>query len=1531
MPATEQTWRDTKKLHVIFGLTSLGMLVATIFMLALDNVREWKVYQRKFRDIETWVGESRISEEQTTQFAQREAKLQSELETIQNAKPNVDAVNQFISAAETKAVENKYNVEALKKARDEAAQDSTDGKRRRERLISAMDTTLKRAKFIEDNAQRDLKFKRADLDVVNSEYSIGVDEGKSPRELSAIQERIDSVRRAVQELTLIAEGAKTHRLQLQNALAATTADEAAAKKALADHEGDVKRLETALAERAPNTGKTILEMPIIDAFGRPLKVEQIWLPQLTQNNNFRDVARFDRCTTCHQGIDKTAPGSAVAPGYEQEHQVSLSMATPTEADVNLAVAFGIRLAAQPQPPTVNAVSLHGVAAQKGFESGDVIKSIEGSAVTDHDKAVAALLDPKLAGKTVKVAIERKVNGENATLEVSLPLPEQYTTVVKQSEVTDLLMLLYGLRLAKEGIVNASDIAIEAIWPRTAAALAEAMTGDVIESINDVRMSTMSRAETYLLKSVDWGKPLALTVRRGAPQPFSSHPRLDLFVGSLSPHKLGDFGCTICHEGQGSATQFKWASHTPNSAREAAEWKTEHGWFNNHHWIFPMLPERFLESNCLKCHHDVAELMPSEKFPEPPAAKLVAGWDTIKDYGCFGCHEINGYDGPSKRRGPDLRAEPNYASLAEQVLTDAKLTASQRKLAEEVASHPDRLQPRKRLAEQLLAVSSTLSPVTKKMAEMLGADDETPGRLRRVGPSLRHLASKVDAAFVYDWVSDPTNFRPTTKMPKFFGLHDHLYDLERDAHGDPVLDEHGHAKKKSTPDGLGKAQRLEPVEIRAISEYLLSASQKFDYIAPATGAEAPSVERGKAAFETRGCLACHKHPDFPLAKNTQGPNLERLGGKLKGEQGTKWLYSWLRQPTHYHARTSMPNVFLEPIKLADGKTVDPAADIVAYLLSSKDWQPKPTPDLNSDALDELVQMFLKGAFTSTESQAFAKTGIPADRGANIKGDEALLVAGRGELTKQKLIYAGKKTVARLGCAGCHDIPGLEDSKPIGTGLADWGRKEPSKLAFEQIIPYLHNEHAAHGGGGHGHDFDTKHMDDDESFFIDALTSHQREGFLWQKLREPRSYDFAKTENKDYLDRLRMPKFNLTDEQREAIMTFVLGLVAEPPAAKYVYKGTPRSQAISRGREVLEKFNCVGCHTVEMESWDFDYDPHNLQSPPPLDPTKDYAFVQPHFTPQELAASKKVDRRGLGHARVFGMPNPEVQEDPDTGKPLWFFAPWKPVALNGNVWAVGGQEVPMFENMITAKHAPYGGDLARLLHPIALANEKKANPNAKASDAWGWVPPPLQGEGQKVRPEWLYEFLLEPYPIRPAVILRMPKFNLSANESAALVDFFAAKDNAQYPYEFDGRTWSEHVMSESEREPFTQRLDGALKIVTDNNYCVKCHLVGDYTPKGSSAALAPQLDRVSSRLRPDFLQKWLAKPQSQLPYTGMPVNFPADKPADQKLLAGSAEQQLQAVVDLLLNWGQLMKAQPSNSIKPRVKEAPPMPAAAAGGGE
>src|SRR5260370_29935419 len=61
---------------------------------------------------------------------------------------------------------------------------------------------------------------------------------------------------------------------------------------------------------------------------------------------------------------------------------------------------------------------------------------------------------------------------------------------------------------------------------------------------------------------------------------------------------------------------------------------------------------------------------------------------------------------------------------------------------------------------------------------------------------------------------------------------------------------------------------------------------------------------------------------------------------------------------------------------------------------------------------------------------------------------------------------------------------------------------------------------------------------------------------------------------------MPRVRVSETDIEAIATFVLGLVAEPPAEKYVYRPQGPAKARIEGEKLLAKYNCVGCHMVEL---------------------------------------------------------------------------------------------------------------------------------------------------------------------------------------------------------------------------------------------------------------------------------------------------------------------------------------------------------------
>ncbi|HUG91713.1 MAG TPA: c-type cytochrome [Planctomycetaceae bacterium] len=723
-----------------------------------------------------------------------------------------------------------------------------------------------------------------------------------------------------------------------------------------------------------------------------------------------------------------------------------------------------------------------------------------------------------------------------------------------------------------------------------------------------------------------------------PHPYATHPNPDLYLTASSPHPAEEFGCTGCHQGQGSGTSFSNASHAPNDPHEQHVWHHEYGYHSNHFWEYPMLPERFRESACLRCHHNVVELGVHPKFGAS-APQAYRGYQLVSKYGCFGCHEIHGFEA-GRSIGPDLRLEPETEQ-------------ERRELADDPAARP--------------------------------------GKMRKVGPSLRHIASKTTPEWVQFWTEEPQRFRPTTRMPQFFKL---ANQVNWESHAT-------HAKLASgseldlVADADPVAARFQPVEIAGVAQYLFDKSQPMPPAAPehdvsALAGHSPDAANGRQLFSLRGCLACHSHKDFPQSTADFGPDLSDVHAKLPhpagadpaGSLGFQWLYGWVLEPERYHPRTTMPNLYLAPQE---------AADIAAWLLQGESPEYNDLADaINDQDLNDLVRLYLQKSQTVAQvDQALAADPSAARAGqfdlrgsADIRGDEIELVypgevarvlsntelqvqfdgrqaeqlgpapelifasgpganlavrvasfqAGSesgsgtrvldqplrvtpepgdrfvvsGTITRDmKLNYVGRRTISQYGCFGCHDIPGFETARPIGTALQDWGRKDQSLLALEHIEEFLHHHgepdgsstinravaalKRAQAGGVASGEFTSPEQAERElstAYFVDAISHHGRAGFLWQKLREPRSYDYKKIELKGYEERLRMPRFTFSPDPHEneqaieAVATFILGLVAEPPADKYLYQPTGPAADRLEGERLLEKFNCIGCHVIDL---------------------------------------------------------------------------------------------------------------------------------------------------------------------------------------------------------------------------------------------------------------------------------------------------------------------------------------------------------------
>ncbi len=273
-------------------------------------------------------------------------------------------------------------------------------------------------------------------------------------------------------------------------------------------------------------------------------------------------------------------------------------------------------------------------------------------------------------------------------------------------------------------------------------------------------------------------------------------------------------------------------------------------------------------------------------------------------------------------------------------------------------------------------------------------------LRKVGPNLSRLASKLDRDWAYRWVNSPASFRELTKMPHFFGQ-----------------------KNNRSPEDVARTD----VEIHAILEYLYEKSEPFETIhSTLTG----NAERGRQVVETVGCVGCHRMEGHPAptrenwGRRTFGPELSGLGSKTTFE----WLYSWLKNPKHFWPETRMPN-----LRLSDREAVDAAAYLVS--LKNPEFDSTTVPALNTALLDEIVLGYLSAR--QPEANARAELGRMSE-------------ARRKE-------YLGQRMIQRYGCFGCHVIPGFEDALGIGTELTEWGSKLTHMLDFG-FLEVAHNKPA-----------------------------------------------------------------------------------------------------------------------------------------------------------------------------------------------------------------------------------------------------------------------------------------------------------------------------------------------------------------------------------------------------------------------------------------------------------------------------------------
>lgn len=1515
MAASDQNYRTQHTLDIVFALSSLAMLLSVVWMMADDYYRPYKVEQRDFRTVEATLAQ-RLAIEQIPEKAEFEAR-----------KKTFDDARQIYESSEKQT--------AL-------------------RDLKAEVRTLQPKK---ERADASFQSVKADLESISSFYNIA----KENNDAEGIQKYADQLARLNAALADAQANADSVTAKMKEKLVQIDAIEQPMTKAQSEWKKITDKFDTQVKlayAKQWGWGDSLRNLWIIDGFASPTKIQQITNNDIPIDYNFKQVTRYDRCHTCHLGIDR--------PAYTRENLRSLTEVTDKQ--------------------------------KKKLEEAHAL-------LADRVKAYEGLPEAS-----------------------KLPTP---------------------------GLLTLSTISPNLLTP-------------------------------------------------GRIREYAAHPRLDLFVGAKSKHPMESFGCSSCHSGQGSATEFTLAAHSPNGAHDKERWVKEHDWEAQHMWDFPMLPHRFIESSCVKCHHQITDLISSENRVEAP--KLLRGYNLIKENGCFGCHEISGTKA-GKAIGPDLRLEP-YPPLED-------LTPAEANKIEFDAENP-------------------------------------PGTLRKVGPSLYRLSEKTNAEWTAKWIRSPRGFRPDTKMPHFYGTSNthpdalpneqkdfpdaeiraaayYLFKASEKYVGEIASQHKSDAAKPQARqddearllDLLAKGKdKLSDGELAELAALRLRGKLRHETILTdlAPNHAGDPIE-GRRLFTERGCLACHTHegtekstgdkgkPNYVADVKSDalfGPNLSQVAAKLGSKEGDKksartWLIQWITNPHVHSPRSRMPVTHLTPAQ---------AADVAAWLLSQQpkdlgdEWKDLTVAEPDKEKLENLARVYLShGILPKSDIDTLFRDGkLGKEVLSELPVDERDFVEN---FDKDKMgglkYYLGKKAVGRLGCYACHDVPGFDSAKPIGVALNDWGKKPADRLAFEDINNFAekHFFKIAQWTDDKGKLPSPKIEKEDgkdvkkmpyEQFFYDDLTHHGRTGYLHQKILDPRSYDYGRIKSWD--DRARMPQFRFArarkskDESdadfearawkdeadaREAVMTFILGLVAEQVPTKMTNQPKGDRLLEVKGRQVLDKFNCAGCHLTRPGAYEFQVSPGSLKE---LEEAHKRAVGQTEnsgmhtfplhrfwtgknpSTPDRLTAagvnvslfrededSDPMLQLTLAEALRFVDSSRAIRDIPAYSGLFLPLEDLDPRLKPKNVKTMADVD------RVLGGEQPFGGRFANMMVKYLHDTDKDLYKTPDSGQARASLPPPLIGEGERVQSQWLLGFLKNPTQVRRMSILRMPKFNLSQKEAEALVDYFGAVERIAnpgvglYPNENipqqaplddpfwsdrnkeyvkrlkasgpdkDGPNWYkkrltdyegtfklaaeqtaqalkveidrakqqkdalakqraaideklkkpkdnaekiamekladdlkvggqtmddllgvlEKNLKQTEPDTFKKAWEeqdayaaDAYRLIVNKAMCLQCHEIAGYkssnpTTQGPPLALAHQ------RLRPGWMYRWIATPQRHLTYESlMPVNFPklkaGESPQYQDILSGQPLQQVEAIRDALMNYPRIVGLPVNQQWNPNLQSSP-----------
>ena len=328
------------------------------------------------------------------------------------------------------------------------------------------------------------------------------------------------------------------------------------------------------------------------------------------------------------------------------------------------------------------------------------------------------------------------------------------------------------------------------------------------------------------------------------------------------------------------------------------------------------------------------------------------------------------------------------------------------------------------------------------------------------------------------------------------------------------------------------------------------------------------------------------------------------------------------------------------------------------------------------------------------------------------------------------------------------------------------------------------------------------------------------WLQSWLRNPSGYD----------PDTRMPHYRFNDAQIATLSGFLLAKKDDDFLANvHLPDATP--EQVQHGMALVNEYGCASCHEINGVKKPENFAP--VLTRVGSKPFTQIAFPEgvPHTLPDFITAK-------IRKPRAFGpslkMPQFKLSEQQVSAITIALLAQTDRAMTQPAVFRTASVHDTAYEP------AGKAGELIRDLRCFTCHRI-----NGRGGD----MAPDLSWEGSSVQRKWLADFLKNPETLRPALIRRMPKFNLSEAEISTLTGYIMTvyqtpafdRDASPAP--------SAPALAEKGRELFYGKYS-----------CQSCHIVDSAKDKGY---IGPALWSVGSRLTPMWIYQWLKNPQALRP--------------------------------------------------------------------